>query len=115
MGLKIIHRLLSVLIVVFHLNKLIMIFYTLFFRGVICVSYIKTAVKNVKYHRGVPCTPLVINQGGGKKSGGWEAEGGLSHPPDFDRGVAPPPWTPLETAPGLLTDSPANLCDLCIL
>ena len=71
---------------------------TLFLRGLICVSYIKTAVKNVKYHRGVPCTPLMINQGVGKKSGGWEAQGGPSHPPNFDRGVAPPPWTPLETA-----------------
>ena len=41
-----------------------------------------------------------INQGGGKKSGGCEAQGGPSHPPDFDRGVAPPPRTPLETASG---------------
>jgi hypothetical protein len=40
----------------------------------------------------------MINQGGGKKSGGWEAQGGPSHPPDFDREVAPPSWTPLETA-----------------
>ena len=54
---------------------------TLFLRGVICASYIKTAVQNVKYHRGVPCTPLMINEGGGKISGGWEAQGGPSHPP----------------------------------
>jgi len=45
----------------------------------------------------------MINQGGGKKPGGWEAQGGPSHPPDFDRGVAPPPRTPLETAS--VTDS----------
>ena len=25
---------------------------------------------------------------GWQKSGGWEAQGGPSHPPDFDRGVA---------------------------
>ena len=46
----------------------------------------------------------MINQGGGKKSGGWEAQGGPSDPPDFDRGVAPPPWTPLETASDLTTE-----------
>ena len=40
---------------------------------------------------GVPCTPLMINQGGGKKSGGWEAQGGPSHPPDFQRGWRHPP------------------------
>ena len=44
------------------------------------------------------CTPLMINQVGGKKSGGCEAQGGPSHPLDFDRGVAPSPLTPLETA-----------------
>jgi len=51
----------------------------------------KTAVKNVKYHRGVPCTPLMINQEGGKHRGVPRP------PPYFDRGLAPPPWTPLET------------------
>ena len=75
-------------------NKLIRILWTLFLRGLICVSYIKTAVKNVKYHRGVPCTPLMINQGGGKKSGGWEAQGGPSHPPDFDSHPPGPPLKP---------------------
>ena len=35
------------------------------------------------------------------QSGGREAQGGPSHFPDFDRGVAPTPWTPLETASDL--------------
>ena len=48
-----------------------------------------------------------ISQGGplhppDDQSGGWEAQGGPLHPPDFDRGLAPPLWTPLETASGEL-------------
>ena len=61
-----------------------------------CKLY-KNLCQKCQISQGVHGTPLMINQGGGKKSGGWESQGGPSHPPDFDRGVAPPPWTPLET------------------
>ena len=59
-----------------------------------CKLY-KNRCQKCQISRGVPCTPLMINQGGGKKSGGWEAQGGPSHPPDFDRGWRHPPWNRL--------------------
>ena len=64
---------------------------TLFLRGVICLSYTKTAVKNVKYHRGSPAPPwwsirgVAKNQGGGKHRGVPRTPliltGGWRHPP----------------------------------
>ena len=52
----------------------------------------KTAVKNVKYHRGpgVPCTHLMINQGGGKKLGGGKHRGVHRTPLILTGGVATP-------------------------